>query len=149
MKRKEWRLAFSGLLVTIGILGLLGCWMGKRAKRERISAGVEAESNFIIGKWKSTSMKINGETVEIDENEDKSLIITLEILEEDQATLSYKGCTVIGTITQKGDKYLMDTDEEAMIEITINQDKLLVNIIEKPLEDNGEEAFYWVCERIG
>lgn len=149
MKRKELRLIFSGILVTIGILGILGCWIGKRNKREGIAQTIETEDTFIVGKWKSTGMKVNGEIVQLDEEKDQSVLISLDISNRNQATLTYKGCTVIGTITQKDDKYIMDTDEEAMIELTIEQDQLLVNIIEKPLEDKGEDSFYWICDRIG
>lgn len=148
-RRKKLMILSGGVLIISGLLVLSGVWSGKCAKNEEreFVKGIGEEGNLIIGKWKSIAIERDGERVILNELDEPSLIIKLEINKQGQATMIYEGYTVIGKIRIKKDKYVMDTDEDATIEVTIDQDKLLVNIIEEPLAGYNGESFYWVCER--
>ncbi|RDU23739.1 hypothetical protein [Anaerosacchariphilus polymeriproducens] len=149
MKRKELKFLFAGIFVSIGFMALLNCWLDKRAKKESFADGIESENNFIIGKWKATAVEVNGQRMKVNETTNSSLIITLKINNGYEATINYEGNTVIGNVIQKDNKYLIDTDEDAMIELKIDHDKLIVNIIKEPLAPKTDENFYWICERVG
>lgn len=149
MKRKELKLLFAGIFVSLGFMALFNCWLDKREKKDSFAEGVESENNFVIGRWKSTAVEANDQRIKVNETTNSSLIITLKINRGYEATLNYGGKTVIGSVIKKGNKYLIDTDEDAMIELKIDQDKLLVNIIKEPLAPKTEENFYWICERVG